>query len=81
MSKLLVIFIATGQQGGSVVESVLGVAQLSKEYSIRGTTRDPSKATAQELAKRGIKVGKADTASLEKAFGGAHIVFATTVTV
>ncbi|KAL8653254.1 MAG: hypothetical protein Q9210_002208 [Variospora velana] len=84
MSKLLVIFGATGQQGGSVVESVLGDAQLTKEYSIRGTTRDPSKAKAQELVKRGIEVVKADvddTASLEKAFEGAHIVFANTVTV
>ncbi|KAL8897696.1 MAG: hypothetical protein Q9192_002450 [Flavoplaca navasiana] len=84
MSKLLVTFGATGQQGGSIIESVLANAQLSKEYSIRGTTRDPSKAKAQELAKKGIEVVKADVddaASLKKAFEGAHIVFANTITV
>ncbi|KAL8744283.1 MAG: hypothetical protein Q9184_008015 [Pyrenodesmia sp. 2 TL-2023] len=84
MSKLLVIFGATGQQGGSIVESVLGDAQLNQEYSIRGTTRDPSKAKAQELVKKGIEVVRADVddaASLEKAFEGAHVVFANTVTI
>ncbi|KAL8727587.1 MAG: hypothetical protein Q9181_005659 [Wetmoreana brouardii] len=84
MSKLLVVFGATGQQGGSIVENVLADAQLSKEYSIRGTTRDPSKAKAQELAKKGVEVVKADVddpGSLRKAFEGAHIVFANTVTV
>ncbi|KAF2123413.1 NAD(P)-binding protein [Dothidotthia symphoricarpi CBS 119687] len=84
MSKLLVVFSATGQQGGSVVDTVLGDAQLSKEYSIRGTTRDPSKNNAQELANKGVEVVKADiddAASLKKAFEGAHVVFASTVTV
>ncbi|KAI4122516.1 MAG: hypothetical protein LQ338_005785 [Usnochroma carphineum] len=84
MSKLLVVFGATGQQGGSVVESVLGDAQLNKEYSIRGTTRDPGKPNAQELVKKGVEVVKADVddaASLRKAFEGAHVVFANTVTI
>ena len=84
MSKLLVIFGVTGQQGGSIVESVLGDARLKDEYSIRGTTRDPSTAKAQELIKRGLEIVQADvndTASLRKAFDGAHTVFANTVTV
>ncbi|KAI4231519.1 MAG: hypothetical protein L6R40_007713 [Gallowayella cf. fulva] len=84
MSKLLVVFGATGQQGGSIVESVLKDIQLSKEYSIRGTTRDPSKPNAVELAKKGVEIVKADVedvASVQKAFEGAHIVFANTVTV
>ncbi|KAL8725035.1 MAG: hypothetical protein Q9166_007610 [cf. Caloplaca sp. 2 TL-2023] len=84
MSKLLVIFGATGQQGGSIIESVLRDAQLSKEYSIRGTTRDPSKPNAQELVKKGVEIVKADVedaASLKKAFEGAHIIFANTVTI
>ena len=84
MSKLLVVFGATGQQGGSVVANVLGDNQLSKEYSIRGTTRDPNKPAAQELVKKGVEMVKAnveDTTSLEKAFEGAHMVFANTVTI
>lgn len=84
MSKVLVVFGATGQQGGSIVETVLGDAQLGKEYSIRGTTRDPSTGSAQELAKRGVEVVKTDindAASLRKAFEGADVVFANTVTV
>ncbi|KAF2827806.1 NAD(P)-binding protein [Ophiobolus disseminans] len=84
MSKLLVVFGATGQQGKSVIEAVLGDEHLSKEYSIRGTTRDTSKPSAQQLAKKGVEIVEADvndTASLEKAFKGAHIVFAYTATV
>jgi len=84
MSKVLVVINATGQQGGSVVNAVLGDPQLSKEYSIRGTTRDPSQASAQALAKKGVEVVKADiddAASLKKAFEGAHVVYANTVTV
>jgi uncharacterized protein YbjT (DUF2867 family) len=84
MAKILVVFGATGQQGGSVVDTVLRDAQLSKEYSIRGTTRDPSKVSAQELVKKGVEVVRADVddaASLREAFEGAHVVFASTVTV
>ncbi|KAI4222193.1 MAG: hypothetical protein L6R36_006339 [Xanthoria steineri] len=84
MSKLLVIFGATGQQGGSVAETVLNDAQLNKEYSIRGTTRDPSKPEAQSLVRRGVEMVSADVddaLSLRKAFEGAHTVFANTVTI
>jgi uncharacterized protein YbjT (DUF2867 family) len=84
MSKILVVFGATGQQGGSVVNAVLEDAQLSKEYTVRGTTRDPNQTSAQALAKKGVEVVKADVddaASLKKAFEGAHVVFANTVTV
>ncbi|KAL8791873.1 MAG: hypothetical protein Q9195_005535 [Heterodermia aff. obscurata] len=84
MSKLLVITGATGQQGGSIIESVLGDARLKEEYSLRGTTRSPSTAKAQELIKKGVEIVQADVddpGSLRKAFEGAHTVFATTVTV
>ncbi|PQE31161.1 hscarg dehydrogenase protein [Rutstroemia sp. NJR-2017a WRK4] len=84
MSKILVVINATGQQGGSVIETVLGDAELSKEYSIRGTTRDPSKPKAQEISKKGVEIVKADIEdpeSLKKAFEGAHVIFANTVTV
>jgi uncharacterized protein YbjT (DUF2867 family) len=56
MSKLITIFGATGNQGGSVIDAILADAQLSKEFKIRGITRDTSKKSAQDLAKRGVEV-------------------------
>lgn len=56
MSKLLTIFGATGNQGGSVVRAALADAVLSKEYKIRGITRDVSKPAAQTLASKGVEV-------------------------
>ena len=82
--KLLVVIGATGQQGGSVVASVLADTLLSKEYAIRGTTRDVSKPAAQALVGKGVEMVAADvhdTSSLRQAFTGAHTAFAGTVTV
>jgi uncharacterized protein YbjT (DUF2867 family) len=56
MSKLITVFGATGNQGGSVIDAILADAQLSKEFKIRGITRDTSKKSAQDLAKRGVDV-------------------------
>jgi uncharacterized protein YbjT (DUF2867 family) len=56
MSKLITVFGATGNQGGSVIKSILEDAQLSKEYKIRGITRDTSKKSSQDLAKQGVEV-------------------------
>ncbi|KAI9648872.1 hypothetical protein NHQ30_003513 [Ciborinia camelliae] len=84
MSNILVVVNATGQQGSSVINAVLNDSKLSKEYSIRGTTRDPSKSSAQELSNKGVEIVKAeveDYSSLKKAFEGAHVVFANTVTI
>lgn len=78
MSKLLVVFGATGQQGGSVVSHVLNDAELSKKYSIRAVTRDPSSPKAETLKKKGVDVVKADMTdkqSLPSALKGAHTVF------
>ena len=83
-SKLLVVFGATGQQGKSIIDTVLGDERLSKEYSLRGTTRDASKPSAKELAGKGVEMVEAevnDVASLKKAFEGAHAVFAYTTTI
>ena len=84
MSKLLVIVSITGQQGGSVAQTVLQDPKLSKEYTIRGTTRDTSSPRAQELAKNGVELVQAnvdDAASLQNAFKGAHVIYANTVTI
>lgn len=56
MSKLLTVFGATGAQGGSVIRAVLADDVLSKEFKIRGITRDVSKPAAQALAEKGVEV-------------------------
>lgn len=83
MSKLLVVFGATGQQGGSVVDFVLNDSELSKEYSLRAITRDVSQPAAQELLKKGVEVIAGDVddlASLPAALTQAHTVFLVTNT-
>lgn len=84
MSKLLVVFGATGNQGGSVINSVLDDATLRQEYKIRAVTRDASTAAAQHLLQKDIEVvtGNADdTPSVEKALQGAHTVYFLTATI
>ena len=81
MSKLITIFGATGNQGGSVLSQLLASPELSKEYKIRAVTRDTSKPKAKELASKGCEVVKADlsdTASLSAAVEGAYAVYAVT---
>lgn len=84
MSKLLVVFGATGQQGGSVVEYVLSDPELSKIYTVRAVTRDPTKPAAKALQAKGAEVVKGDTedpSSLLPALKGAHTIFAITLQV
>ncbi|KAI9878807.1 MAG: hypothetical protein M1830_010491 [Pleopsidium flavum] len=81
MTKLLAIFGATGQQGGSIISYVLNDAELSNQYSIRAITRDPSSSSAQALKKMDVDVVKADLtdkSALHVAMKGAHTVFALT---
>jgi uncharacterized protein YbjT (DUF2867 family) len=56
MSKILTVFGATGNQGGSVIKAILADAVLSKEYKIRGVTRDTSKPASQALAAKGVEM-------------------------
>ena len=56
MSKILTVFGATGVQGGSVARAVLSHPQLSKEYKVRGVTRDATKPAATVLEVQGIEV-------------------------
>jgi uncharacterized protein YbjT (DUF2867 family) len=84
MSQLLVVFGATGQQGGSVARFVAASPELSKRYRIRGVTRDPSKAAADALRAEGVEVVQADMdgeQSIRSALEGAHTVFAMTRTI
>lgn len=81
MSKIITVFGATGNQGGSVIASIQANSKLSSEYKIRGVTRDPSKPKGQELAQKGVELVTADMSdkdSLKKAIEGSHTVFAVT---
>ncbi|KAM0715372.1 hypothetical protein Q7P37_008870 [Cladosporium fusiforme] len=76
--KNVVVLGATGQQGGSVVQELLKEAT---KYHIRGLTRDTNSAKSKALATQGVEVVQADLsdpASLERAFDGAHIIYAMT---
>ena len=84
MVQLLTVFGATGQQGGAVVEYVINDPELSKQYKVRGVTRDPTKAAAQVLQQKHVEVVKADVddkESLKQAMQGAHTVFGVTATI
>ncbi|KAK6855399.1 NmrA family transcriptional regulator [Apiospora arundinis] len=81
MPKLLVVFGSTGQQGGALIDHVLSTPSLSSEFTIRGTTRDASKATARALKDKGVEIVEADLndgKTLAKAVAGAHTVFGMT---
>lgn len=56
MSKLITVFGATGVQGGSVIRAILNDPALSKEFKIRGITRDTSKPAAKELEAQGVEL-------------------------
>lgn len=58
MSKIFTVFGATGNQGGSVIRAVLADPVLSKEYKLRGVTRDVSKPAAQALTAKGVEMVK-----------------------
>ncbi|KAL8714715.1 MAG: hypothetical protein Q9225_006515 [Loekoesia sp. 1 TL-2023] len=81
MSKVLTVFGATGNQGGSVISTVLNHPKLSSEYKLRAVTRDPSKPSGKALAEKGVEVVKADLLDKEsviKAVEGSHTVFGVT---
>jgi len=81
MSKILAVFGATGQQGGSIVDFVLNDAELCQQYSVRGITRNVSSDSSLKLKQKGVDVVAADVTdppSLNAALKGAHTVFAMT---
>jgi uncharacterized protein YbjT (DUF2867 family) len=56
MTKLITVFGSTGNQGGSVVRAILNHPELSKEWKIRGITRNASKPDAQALVAQGVEM-------------------------
>lgn len=80
-AKIIAVVGSTSGQGASVAQIFLSDPKLKETWKVRGITRDPSKAAAQELAAQGAEVVQADvndSASLEKAFAGVDTVFAVT---
>ncbi|KAL2857310.1 hypothetical protein BJY01DRAFT_202597 [Aspergillus pseudoustus] len=81
MAKLITVFGATGQQGSSVIRTILQDEILSKEFRIRGISRDVSKPQAQTLLQQGVELVQADMSSKESlaiALEGSHSVFLVT---
>ena len=54
--KLVVVFGATGNQGGSVITSILQDPKASAQFTLRGVTRDAAKPSAIALTKRGVEI-------------------------
>ncbi|PVH85457.1 NmrA-domain-containing protein [Cadophora sp. DSE1049] len=81
MSKLLTVFGATGQQGGSLIDYILKTPELSALYRVRGITRDASKTSAVALIAKGVEVIEADLdkpPTLAAALAGSYAVFGVT---
>ncbi|XP_015265424.1 PREDICTED: nmrA-like family domain-containing protein 1 [Gekko japonicus] len=75
--KVIVVFGATGAQGGAVARALMAEAT----FLVRGVTRKPQQKAARELKKLGAEVVKADledARSLEAALRGAHAAFLVT---
>lgn len=53
--KILVVFGATGNQGGSVINSMLGDSKASQEFKLRGITRDTTSSKAKALFEKGVE--------------------------
>ncbi|XP_037363581.1 nmrA-like family domain-containing protein 1 [Talpa occidentalis] len=75
--KLVVVFGATGAQGGSVARTLLE----DGTFRVRAVTRDPGQRAAKELQLQGAEVVRGDQddeASMELALTGAHATFIVT---
>ncbi|KAL5341026.1 nmrA family transcriptional regulator [Aspergillus crustosus] len=80
--KTLVIFGATGVQGGSVAKSILTDPAAAEQFHVKAVTRDTSKPAAIALAELGAEIIKADMEdkdSLRVALRDAYGVFLVTL--
>ena len=76
MSKLIIVFGATGKQGGAVARAL-----LDKGFKVLGVTRNPDSDKAQALKQLGAEVRKGnldDQASVDAVVEGAYGVFLVT---
>ncbi|KUI52594.1 NmrA-like family domain-containing protein 1 [Cytospora mali] len=75
--KIITIVGVTGNQGISIVNALL----TKPDFHLRGLTRNPSSAQAQDLSSKGVEIIQAnldDPASIRSAFAGSHIIYAIT---
>ncbi|KAL2201933.1 NmrA-domain-containing protein [Sarocladium strictum] len=82
MSSILTVFGASGNQGGSVIRSVLADPELSKSFKIRAVTRDTTKPGIKALQEQGVEIVSADLgskSSVADAVKGSHTVFLVTL--
>ncbi|KAG0228431.1 hypothetical protein BGW42_002223 [Actinomortierella wolfii] len=82
--KILVVFGASGNQGGSVVDTFLSHPHLSAKYHIRAVTRDANKPVAKALQAKGAEVIEGDVddaASLPRVLQNADAIFLATVSI
>lgn len=73
-AKLITVFGATGNQGGSVVRSLL----LNKEFRVRGLSRNPGSEASKALAAQNVEIVKANgfnAGEMRVAFEGSWGVF------
>ncbi|KAL4861882.1 hypothetical protein BDV12DRAFT_179698 [Aspergillus spectabilis] len=80
--KTLVVFGATGIQGGSVAKAILSDPAAAEKFHIKAVTRDTSKPAATTLAELGAELINADMEdkdSLRKAMKDAYAVFLVTL--
>lgn len=57
MSKqAIVVFGATGKQGGSVVKTILADRKAASKFHIKAVTRDPTKESSKALAALGAEL-------------------------
>ena len=78
-NKIIAVIGSTGSQGSGLCNAILN--DPSGGFACRAITRDPDKDKAKQLASKGAEVVRADLddkASLERAFAGAHGVYAVT---
>jgi len=54
--KTILVFGATGNQGGSVIDAILRDPKLAAEWNIRAITRDVTKPSAKALADQGVEL-------------------------
>ncbi|KAG4432456.1 hypothetical protein IFR05_012071 [Cadophora sp. M221] len=81
MSRINTVFGATGNQGGSVIRSLLASSTLSKQFKIRGVTRAITKPAAVALTNLGVEVVKGDLSlptSVAAAIKDSHTIFLVT---
>lgn len=79
--KILTIFGATGNQGGSIIDVVLARPELLSKYALRGITRDPSSEKSKAMTAKGVEMVQAeldDPSSLKTAIKGSYGVFGVT---